>query len=179
MEQCFLGRIPIVAASAYLFFMAGSPSQSLIHSIKYHHNIRLAHAMGRVMGLDLKKSTRFQQIDVLLPVPLHPLKQMQRGYNQSYELCRGMASVLQLPIANHVVARTTYTTTQTKKNRQERLDNMLDSFTLRHPDRIASKHVLIVDDVMTTGATIEALYLAIRRVKKIKISVATLALAGF
>lgn len=172
------GRIPFVAATSHLLFTHGSITQSILHAIKYRDNTRLAHSMGRMMGRSLLHSGRFDDVDLIVPVPLHPAKQRRRGYNQSALLCLGIADTFPRPVADKHLVRAKNTATQTHKNRQERLDNMRDVFAVRHPKVLYGKHILLVDDVLTTGATIEACWLTLKEIPGIRISIATLAIAG-
>ncbi len=177
-EKRFWGRIPVEAATAYLLFQRANPSQHLLHEIKYYGNERLALQMGRQLGLWIANTHRFDDVDLLIPVPLHRRKERRRGYNQSLLLCRGIADTFPRPIENGNLIRQKMTDTQTHKNREERLDNMQDVFALRQPQALAHRHILLVDDVITTGATTEACYRALQQVEGLRISIAALAIAG-
>ncbi|MBP5540656.1 MAG: ComF family protein [Bacteroidales bacterium] len=172
------GRIPFEAAAALMAFRKDTVVQSVVHHIKYYHNTRLAAQYGRLMGEMLIASGRFAEVDCLVPVPLHPLKHLRRGYNQSQLLCEAIAHVMHLPIESHTLYRRRYTQTQTHKNHQERQDNMQGVFALRHPERLAGKHILLVDDIVTTGATTTACYDALAAIPGLHISIATLAVAA-
>ena len=177
-ERRFWGRIPIEAGAALLKFKRGNLSQRVVHSIKYHNNQPLVRLMGRQLGELLRDSHRFDSVDLLLPVPLHRKKERRRGYNQSLLLCQGIADVFPRPISIGAVVRQKATDTQTNKTREERLDNMRDVFLLKDGKALENKHILIVDDVITTGATTEACYQAMRSVEGLRVSVAYLAVAG-
>lgn len=177
-EMRLAGRIPFVAASSFLLFTHNSITQSILHSIKYRHGTHLAKVMGQLMGKNLAESGRFDDIDLIIPVPLHPAKQRRRGYNQSALICLGIAETFPHPIVNNCLLRTVNTATQTHMNRQQRLDNMQDVFSLRRPEALQDKHILLVDDVLTTGATLEACWIALQQVKGVHVSFATLAIAG-
>jgi ComF family protein len=177
-EQRLMGRIPIVAATALLLFRRGNEVQTLLHQIKYRGNEPLAVAMGRHLGLRLAESGRFDDVDLLVPVPLHPRKERKRGYNQSLLLCQGIAQTFPHPIEQGNLIRTHHTPSQTRKNRQQRLKNMEDVFAISHPDRLKGKHLLLIDDVLTTGATTEACAKQLLTVEGVSISVASLAAAG-
>ena len=148
--------------------------QRLIHQLKYNGNIEVGHQLGQWLGLQLQKSNRFN-IDALIPLPLYPSKEKKRGYNQATVLCEGIAEVMNIPILNNTVIRKRYTDTQTKKGRAERLKNVDRSFEVGEPLALQQKHVLLVDDVITTGATLEACGLAIKETDNVRLSIATLA----
>lgn len=177
-EQRLMGRIPVVAATALLLFRRGNDVQTLLHQIKYRGNEPLAVAMGRQLGLRLAESGRFDAVDLMVPVPLHPRKERRRGYNQSLLLCQGIAQTFPRPIEQDNLIRTRHTASQTRKNRQQRLQNMEDVFAVNHPDRLKGKHLLLIDDVLTTGATTEACAKQLLSVEGVSISVASLAVAG-
>ncbi|HYK55213.1 MAG TPA: phosphoribosyltransferase family protein, partial [Flavisolibacter sp.] len=122
----------------------------------------------------LAASNRFSHVDALIPLPLFPAKERKRGYNQATVLCEGMAATLQKPILKDVVQRVSYTDSQTKKNRVERWQNMEGRFELTHPGLVEGKHVLLVDDVITTGATLEACGREILQATNVQLSIATL-----
>ncbi len=177
-ERRLMGRIPIVAVTALLTFKHGNDTQTLLHQIKYQGNERLALTMGRQMGIRLSESKRFDDVDLIIPVPLHPRKERQRGYNQSLLLCQGITQNFPRPIEQNNLIRTQHTSSQTHKNRQQRLENMKGVFTVKEPDRLKGKHLLLIDDVITTGATTEACCLSLLAVEGVRISVAALAVTG-
>ena len=173
-----MGRIPVEAASALLIFKQGNSAQKVLHQIKYYGNERLANQMGIMMGEKLATSGLFDNVDIIIPVPLHPKKIRIRGYNPSLLLCRGIVKSFPKPICDNNLIRTRHTETQTRKSREERLDNMQGVFALRNPKELANKHILLVDDVITTGATTEACWSALKNIEGIKISLASLAVSG-
>jgi ComF family protein len=154
-EKIFWGRLPLVSATAQFYFTKESLMQHLMHQFKYRGNKDLGLQFGRIMGVQVKKSGRFET-DALVPLPLFPAKEKRRGYNQATVLCEGMAEIMNLPVLDKVIARPQHTETQTKKGRIERWKNMEGKFVLTDPDAIRNKHLLLVDDVVTTGATLEA-----------------------
>lgn len=176
-EQCFMGRVPIEAAASLFLFSRNCSARSLVHNIKYQGGVSLAVSLGMLLGEDLAKSGRFDNVDCVLPVPLYPYKYLKRGYNQSTQLAKGVAAVLQKPLVTGVLYRTRHTATQTKKGREERGLNMRGAFAVRRAQKIEQKHVLLVDDVLTTGATTIACCRALLEVPGVKVSVATLAKA--
>jgi ComF family protein len=176
-EKDFWGRLPIVNASALLYFTKESLVQQLMHQLKYKGNKDLGLQLGRLMGNALKNAARFNEIDALVPLPLFPSKEKKRGYNQATILCEGIAEILSLPVLNEVITRTQHTETQTKKGRIERWKNIEGKFQLIDPQAIQNKHLLLVDDVVTTGATLEACGNELLTAENVKLSVATLCVA--
>ncbi|MCR5424015.1 MAG: ComF family protein [Bacteroidales bacterium] len=166
------------AVTASVFFREGNTTQTMLHNIKYRGEIGLAHTMGRFMGEELAASHRFDGVELLVPVPLHRRKQRRRGYNQSLELCRGIAESFPRPISVDNLVRTVYTESQTHKSRIDRMANMEGVFAVRQPELFAGRHLLLVDDVMTTGATVEAACQPLLAIDGVRVSIATLAVAG-
>lgn len=176
-ELRLIGRVNFEAAASLMTFAKGNVVQSIVHQIKYHGNTRLAHQFGHLLGEDLVNSGRFGDIDYIVPVPLHWWRQMRRGYNQSTLICEGIAEVMHIPIVTRNLYRKRYTNSQTKKSRHERLSNMHDVFDVRRPEQFYGKHILLVDDILTTGATTESCYHALSCVPNLRVSIATLAYA--
>lgn len=175
-EKIFYGRIPVAAASAYLFFNAGSATQQLIHQIKYKDDPELAKDLGRLMGKALASNNRFTQLDAIVPLPLFRNRERQRGYNQAGKLAEGIAEILQIPAKADMVKRIRATETQTHKNRTERWQNVEGLFKISPHAIVRHQHLLLVDDVITTGATLEACATALLD-EGATVSVATLAFA--
>lgn len=176
-EKIFWGRLPLEAASAQFYFTKESLVQHLMHQFKYKRNQELGRQLGRIMGEQLKKSGRFEA-DALVPLPLFPAKEKRRGYNQATVLCEGMAEVMHIPVLDKAVLRPEHTETQTKKGRIERWKNMEGKFVLADPGTVRNKHLLLVDDVVTTGATLEACGLELLRGTNSRLSVVTLCIAA-
>lgn len=176
-EKTFWGRLPLAAASAQFYFTKESLIQHLMHQLKYKGNREVGLQLGRIMGEQLKKSGRFS-VNALIPLPLFPAKERRRGYNQATVLCEGMAEVLQVPVLDKVITRPQHTETQTKKGRIERWKNMEGKFVLANPAAIENKHILLVDDVITTGATLEACGNELLQASNVKLSIATLCIAS-
>ena len=153
MEKSLFGRAPIVYGSALLQFSKGESTQQLLHNIKYNGQRELAVFMGRMMGTRLQESGRLLAVDVLMPVPLHPQKEQVRGYNQSALLAEGIAAILPAEVQKNNLVRKVATATQTRKSRLERWENVEAVFDVRHPERLRGKHIMLVDDVLTTGST--------------------------
>lgn len=172
-EKKFYGRLPIEHASASLYFTKESLVQHLIHQVKYKGNKELGIQLGSLMGAALKKSGRYDA-DLLLPVPLFPGKEKRRGYNQSTLLCEGIATQLNIPVLNKAITRPDHTETQTRKGRIERWKNIDGKFMLIDAASLEGKHVLLIDDVITTGATLESCGAELLKAGNVKLSIATL-----
>lgn len=176
-EKKFWGRIPLTAASAQYYFTKESLMQHLMHQFKYKGNKALGLQLGRMMGENLKRSGRFHA-DALIPLPLFPAKEKRRGYNQATVLCEGIRESMNIPILKDVIIRPQFTETQTKKGRIERWKNMEGKFVLKDVDAICTKNILLIDDVVTTGATLEACGTELLKAGNVHLSVATLCYAS-
>ena len=177
-EKIFWGRLSLVSATAQYYFTKESLMQHLMHQLKYKGNKELGFQLGRLMGIALKETNRFNSIDALVPLPLFPSKEKKRGYNQATVLCEGIAEIISLPVLNNVVIRPQHTDTQTKKGRIERWKNIEGKFELVNPEMIKNKHLLLVDDVVTTGATLEACGQELLSSENSRLSIATLCIAS-
>ena len=133
--------------------------------------------MGKLFGMELKESPLFNAIDMLVPVPLHPKKYHQRGFNQAQVISKGIGNALNKPVENSNLIRTIHTSSQTRKSRYDRWENVRDAFTVNRPEKLMGKHLLLVDDVLTTGATLEACATVLLDIENTKVSVATLGYA--
>ena len=178
LAQMFYGQMPFNAVMAEFFFSKTGKVQHLIHGLKYHHCRENGIFLGQEIGKSLLKAADYQNIDYIIPIPLHPKKEKIRGYNQSHVIAEGISEMTDIPIAEDTLVRSVFTATQTRKTREERWENVKDIFELKNAERIANKHVLLVDDVLTTGATIMSAGKALMQAEGIKISVATVACAG-
>ena len=176
-EKIFWGRINLVAAHSEFYFSKHSIIQTLVHQLKYNNGLEVGRLLGKMMGQSLMESQRFNRIDYLIPLPLFPDKQKKRGYNQAYVICQGISEIMQVPILEENLIRIKNTTTQTKKQRSQRWENVADSFIIKHPALLQHKHVLLVDDVVTTGATLEAGGRALLQITGLQLSIATLMIA--
>jgi ComF family protein len=176
-EKIFWGRIPLAAAMSEFYFSKDSIIQNLIHEFKYRGDKQVGLYLGNTIGKSLLNSNRFSDIDVLIPLPLFSQKEFKRGFNQSSILCTGINEIMNIPVITKNVIRTVHTETQTKKGRIERWENVEKTFSVSEPAMLKGKHILLVDDVITTGATIEACGTEILKVEGVKLSVASLAMA--
>lgn len=177
-EKMLWGRLTVQAAMGTYYFAKSTLLQKIIHQFKYKNNRALGIYCGELMGDILSGSERYQQPDALVPLPLFHDKEIKRGYNQSALLCEGIARVLKMPVISDAVKRIRYTDTQTHKTRMERWQNVEGVFMVPDHSQLNGKHILLIDDVITTGATLEACGNAILEdAKNVHISVATLAVA--
>ncbi len=176
-ERMFWGKFPLERATSYLFYHKGDDFCQLLHLLKYRGRKDLGEIMGRYMAAELSRSDFFHGIDFMLPVPLHPRKQKQRGYNQSECIARGISNVTGIPIDITSVVRRKETKSQTRKSTYERWKNVSGVFHLTNPHLFTNKQILLIDDVLTTGATLTACADTFKGVKDISISVLTLATA--
>jgi ComF family protein len=176
-DALFYGRTPILLASSFYVFQKKGSIQKILHAIKYKHNKDLAVLVGKWYAEDLKTNDIVSKADFVIPVPLHSKKFKIRGYNQSEEFARGLSEGLKIPLNTNVLKRKEFTETQTKKSKYERWENVEDVFELIVPETFINKHIVLVDDVITTGATIEACCQLLQHIEGIKISVLSIAYA--
>jgi len=177
--QQFWGRLPFVHASAYLHVQEGNITQDMIHLLKYKRKRQIGIKLGRLYGHKLKDQDSLTGgIDLIVPVPLHINRKRQRGYNQCDYFAQGLSEVLHVPYAPDVMRRIRENITQTKRSRYDRWENVEGIFALAQPDKVKGKHILLVDDVITTGATIESCASALMAGEDVRVSVAAIATAG-
>ena len=177
-QHIFRGRLPIIHATSYVYFTKDSLLQHLMHQLKYRNRKDIGIWFGRRMGEALKTSSHFTMPDALIPIPLFAARERKRGYNQANLLCTGMAASMGLPVWTNIVIRSTLTETQTRKNRIERWQNMDGKFSIQDGASIQGKHLLLVDDMVTTGATLEACGQALLTSGHVKLSIATMGFAA-
>jgi ComF family protein len=175
--QLFYGRVQIESATSFFYFSKGSKYQSLLHNLKYKGMKELGAEIGKHFAIDLMQSEVFSSVDIVCPVPLHPSKEKKRGYNQSWWIASGIARQMQKELSADNLKRVTATETQTRKSRFERWQNVEGIFELSDPEAFSGKHVLLVDDVVTTGSTLEACAQTILSQTGAKVSIVTLATA--
>lgn len=174
----FDGHFPVESASSFYFFVHESGFRGLIHDFKYRGNWRAAREMGRWYGAELAASELYAGIDLIVPVPLHVRKRISRGYNQSEYIAEGMSLSMGVPVDLRSVRRTVHNRSQTRQRKSERWDNVEGIFTVHDPAALRGRHLLIIDDVLTTGATIASLCGTIAiAVPDCRLSIATLAVS--
>lgn len=156
LEQFFAGRIPFRRAAAYAYFIKGGSIQHIIHELKYNYNPQIGNFIGRLCGENIEGSDFLSDIDLLVPVPLHPKREKKRGYNQALEICKGISEITGIPVNDTTLIRKVNNASQTKNSRFERWKNVEDIFALVDEFSFLGKHILLVDDVITTGSTIES-----------------------
>ena len=177
MEQLFAGKVPIERATAYFFYEKGSPYASILHDIKYHGMPRMGQWLTARAVSDMTESHFFEGIDVVAAVPLHRSKLAQRGYNQSEYLARGIAEAINAPYFEALKAIRPHST-QTHKGAMERWQNIQGNYTLtKDADQLAGKHILLVDDVVTTGSTLTVCAALLKQIPGATVTLFTLAAA--
>lgn len=178
MERHFWGIYPIGRATALYYYAKGGHVSNILHGMKYHGRRKLCRQMGRVMGVELLNSGFYDGIDFVIPVPLHKNRMRERGYNQAELLARGISDITSIPVLTDALTRTHNNATQTHKSAFERWENAQGLFEVTEKAySLGGKHILLIDDVLTTGATISACLDALKTVDYVKISVLTLAWA--
>ena len=176
-EKTFWGRINVVSAMSLLYFTPQSMVQQLVHQVKYKGQQKLAHHLGEMMGKEILLSNRFGNIDHIIPLPLFRSREKQRGYNQAALLARGISEILQVNVLEKSLVRIRSSSTQTHKTRSERWQNVEGLFQLRNGFYPEGKTILLVDDVVTTGATLDACGTVINNIPGTQLYIATLAYA--
>ncbi len=175
--RLFWGRCLIEKAAAFSFYTRGSRIRKLIHNLKYNGIREIGPELGRIYALTLGSSGFTQGMDIIIPVPLHPSRQRQRGFNQSDSIALGVSEVTGLPLCSNLVSRVSVSGTQTRRSRYERWTNVEGIFSVTDPEKVAGRHVLLVDDVITTGSTIESCAGELLKIGGVKVSVVALAYA--
>ena len=177
LDKLFWGRVNFEATYALFYFQKGKASQKLLHALKYHNNPEIALFLGKYYGTFLKEFIVKNGIEAVVAIPLHKNKLRMRGYNQSEMLCNGMAETLGIDNLSTQIIRTKFTETQTKKSRLERSENVNKVFEITNSAIFENKHILIIDDVITTGATIESCANELTQIANCKVSIGALAFA--
>jgi len=173
----FWGKIPVEGAFALYYFNKGGKIQNLMHQFKYKGMRQIGNLLGNIAGGQLINNEVFKSVDLIIPVPLYKKRLRQRGYNQSACFAEGLAQKLNRPVESHNLIRINATETQTHKSRFARFENMKEVFTVAEPSRLINKHILLVDDVITTGSTLEACGQQLLTIEGLKLSIATIAYA--
>ncbi len=176
-EKILWGRLPFAAIHAGFYLNRDSLMEQLIYQFKYHHQRKIGEQLGLLLAKQLKESGRFEP-EALVPVPLHPKKIRQRGYNQAAVLCHAIASQLAVPVIEEVLVRKNFSSSQTRLGRLGRVENSRYTFCMEQPHRLLNKRVLLVDDVLTTGATLESCGLLLAGIKGVTVSMATVCISS-
>lgn len=176
-ETLFWGRVNIHSAAACYYFHKGSRVQHLMHRFKYKNQKQIGVKIGHLYGMELILSPYFNTVEVIVPVPLHPKKQKIRGYNQSEMFAEGLAKAFNIPVDTGTLQRSFFSETQTRKSRIARWENVRSIFDVEDK-HLAGKHLLLVDDVITTGATIESCVNTLMLIPAVKVSIAAMAFAS-
>ena len=174
-EKIFWGRLEIHAAAAHLYFTTGSFIQQSLHLLKYKGKKQIGDYFGQRMGMAIKKSNRFADCEIIIPLPLFAARERKRGYNQAQVIADGISKQLRIPVITDAIYRFKKTETQTNKNRIQRWKNMEQTFEIGSPHKITGKHILLVDDVITTGASLEACAMVLQKIAGVRVSICCLA----
>jgi ComF family protein len=177
LENRFVGKVNLTHTLSYLKFVKGGKVQSMMHELKYRGNQEVGEILGRMYGADLKENGFSNEFDLILPVPLHSNRLIIRGYNQADSLAKGLSESLNIIWRNDVLKRGIETTSQINKSRLERYENMKDVFFVDKPEGLSEKRIVIVDDTLTTGATLESCVLALNDIGVKNVSIIAIAAA--
>jgi ComF family protein len=170
-EKLMAGRIPFERIAAFCIFSKKGTIAPLIHHLKYRNRDDIGIFLGEMYGKELLGSEFLQSIDLIVPVPLHPKKRKKRGYNQAEMIAKGLSKIASIPLSINNLIRTIHNPTQTKFDKTRRWENVKDIFDVKNPDEFEGKHILLVDDVITTGSTLEGCGVALQKCNDIKISI--------
>lgn len=174
--QLFWGRVKIENATSWFYYFKGSIYQTLIHRLKYNGRKDIGLELGKAFASEIMGKP-VSDVDYLIPVPLHPARLKRRGYNQSEIIASGMSEILNKKVLTDVLVRSSFTETQTRRSRFDRFINMEGKFMLTDKFILRNKHILLIDDIVTTGSTIESCAIALSETEGIRISVATFGVA--
>jgi ComF family protein len=175
--RIFWGRCRIEKAAAFSFYNRGSRIRHLIHNLKYKGIKDIGPELGKIYGMALSQSGFTRDIDLIIPVPLHPSKERIRGFNQSYLISEGISEATGVPVGAKLLKRKLKTETQTRKSRYDRWKNVEGSFSVEDPLSVRGKHILLIDDVITTGSTIESCATELLKTEGVRVSVVALAVS--
>jgi ComF family protein len=173
----FRGRVQVENVRAFKYYKKGNQVQKILHHLKYNGGKEIGAFLGNLYGAQLVQLEKWKTVEMIISIPLHRKKEKKRGYNQSEWIAKGLSEGMQIPYNSKLLIRSEFTETQTKKSRFHRWENVKEVFQLTDSDALANKHVLICDDVLTTGATTEAAIKKLAAVPGIKVSVVALATA--
>ncbi len=176
-SKSFWGRVQIESAASYLYFRKTGLTQKLIHHIKYRARKEVGVYLGELFGHELSSSQLFEGVELIIPVPLHKRKLKKRGFNQSELIAIGISKTFKKELDTNHLFRRTHSTTQTRKSRWERWQNVENIFGTNNPKALENKHILLVDDVITTGSTLEACVYTLLQIQGVKVSIGTIAYA--
>lgn len=172
------GKIELQTAQSLLYLTPKGRVEQMIYHLKYNNHPQIGYYLGQLFGERLISSETYQKIDIIVPIPLHPKRKSKRGYNQSEYFANGIASKLDAVVCNNLLYRSKFTRTQTQLVRLERIQNMEEVFYCKNPQRYHECHMLLVDDVITTGATlVSAAEILIESIPSCKVSIGTIARA--
>lgn len=174
----FIGRVPIENTTSFVYFTKDSMVQDLLHTFKYESKKEIGTLLGKLLATELLSSDWIRDIDAIAAIPLYKRKERQRGFNQSEIFAKGLADELKIPVLKDAIVRTKHTESQTKKSRIERIENVSGVFSIIDKEKLSNKHILLVDDVLTTGATLESCAGELLKTEGVKVSIATIALAA-
>lgn len=173
-ELRIAGRLPFERVATFAVYTRGSSLRPMIHQLKYKRQPAIGYQLGLQFGTEINESNFINPVDLIIPVPLHPEKEKERGYNQADIIAQGIATATNIPIEQNNLVRSIYNPTQTHLGSNQRWQNVEGIFNVLHPEKLNNKHILLVDDVITTGSTIEACARALCLHSHIKISIAVL-----
>lgn len=171
----FWGKVPVAHAMALYHFHKSSRIQNLMHALKYKGRKDVGIKLGNLLGFQLFKNDLFNSVDYITSVPLHREKEIKRGYNQANLIGEGLSEILEIPFASSILRKTKFTDSQTKKNRIQRWENVKEIFQLEEENTIKGKHILLIDDVITTGSTLEACTAELIKADGVRVSIAAVA----
>lgn len=173
MARLFWGRFPLEKAAAWMYYQPSNPQCKLVYDIKYYGQDELAFYLGQLVAREFQAHDFFDDIDMIVPMPLTFLRRLKRGYNQAERIARGVSDVTGIPVAKPV-KRVKFVNSQTRLSSFERAENVKDAFRLKAPEALNGKHILIVDDVVTTGATVSSCAMELCKAGDMKVSILSL-----
>lgn len=177
-EMKFWGRADVQMATALLRMTKHGQVNKIIHELKYHDNRSVGHQLGKLFGISLNKSHSMKEFDYIIPVPLHPKKLAKRGYNQCDCIADGIGEAMNIPTMKNHLIRVQYNDSQTRKSRYKRWENVEGIFQVAHSEHLENKKILLIDDVITTGSTIEACAVELNKIAGLQLSIGGIAMSG-